>query len=268
MACFIMGDIIRSHILTIAGSDPSGGAGIQADLKVVASLGGYGTSVVTALTAQNTLGIQGIFPVPVSFIRRQLQSVLSDIHADAVKIGMLGRAAAIKPIVQALRTFNVKKSVLDPVLFSTNGHPLLEAGAIPLLKEDLLPIIGLITPNLSEAAALVGFPVRTKAAMKKAAKVIKEKTVGQVLIKGGHLSGAAIDLLYDGLSFLEFSGPRIQTVKMHGTGCTFSAAVAVYWAQGHSLAEAVGKAKHFINQAIAAAEPVGHGQWPTDPLKQ
>jgi hydroxymethylpyrimidine/phosphomethylpyrimidine kinase len=235
-------------------------------LKVIASLGGYGISVITTLTAQNTLGIQGIFPVPVSFIGRQLQSVLSDITADAVKIGLLGRAAAITPVVRALKQFRIKKSILDPVMVSTTGHSLLETGAIPLLIEDLLPMIGLITPNLSEAAVLAGFPIRTKSAMKKAARVIKEKTAGQVLIKGGHLPGAAVDLLYDGLSFLEFSAPRLQTGKIHGTGCTFSAAIAVFWGQGYSLPESVGQAKNFINRAIAGAEPVGHGHWPTDPL--
>ncbi|HMK65852.1 MAG TPA: hydroxymethylpyrimidine/phosphomethylpyrimidine kinase, partial [Thermodesulfobacteriota bacterium] len=133
----------KSHILTIAGSDPSGGAGIQTDLKVITALGGYGLSVITALTAQNTLGIQGIFPVPVSFIRRQLHSVLSDIRIDAAKIGMLGRAVAIKPVCQAIKQFNIKKSILDPVMISTSGQSLLETGAVSLMIGDLLPIIGL-----------------------------------------------------------------------------------------------------------------------------
>jgi hydroxymethylpyrimidine kinase/phosphomethylpyrimidine kinase len=257
---------IKSHILTIAGSDPSGGAGIQTDLKVITALGGYGLSVITALTAQNTLGIQGVFPVPVPFIRRQLHSVLSDIRIDAAKIGMLGRAAAIKPVCQAIKQFNIKKMILDPVMISTSGQSLLETGAVSFLIGDLLPIIALLTPNLSEAAVLAGFPVRTKADMKKAARIIKEKTAGQVLIKGGHLSGAAVDLLYDGWSFQEFSAPRIKIGKLHGTGCSFSAAIAAYWGQGLSLPEAVKGAKNFINKAIAGAEPVGHGQWPIDPL--
>jgi hydroxymethylpyrimidine kinase/phosphomethylpyrimidine kinase len=225
--------------------------------------------VITALTAQNTVGVQGIFPVPAAFIRRQLQSVLSDIGADAVKIGMLGRAAAIRPVAYALEKFEIKKSVLDPVMVSTSGVPLLEPEAIVSLVDGLLPGVGLITPNLSEAEVLVGFPVRTKGAMKKAARIIKERTAGQVLIKGGHLSGAAVDILYDGLSFLEFSSPRLRMTKtMHGTGCTFSMAIAVYWGQGHSLKSAVAKAKDFTNKAIAHAEPVGHGQWPTNPMKK
>jgi hydroxymethylpyrimidine kinase/phosphomethylpyrimidine kinase len=231
-------------------------------------LGGYGTSVVTALTAQNTLGVQGIFPVPAVFIRRQLQSVLSDIGADAVKIGMVGRSAAIPPIAQALKKFQIKKSVLDPVMVATSGVSLMESGAMTPLVKDLMPRVGLITPNLSEAEALVGFSVRTKGAMKKAARIIKERTEGQVLIKGGHLPGAAVDVLYDGLSFMEFSGPRLQTKALHGTGCTFSMAITVYWGQGLSLKSAVAKAKDFTNRAIANAEPVGHGQWPTNPMKR
>jgi hydroxymethylpyrimidine kinase/phosphomethylpyrimidine kinase len=251
--------------LTIAGSDPSGGAGIQADLKVIALLGGYGTSVITALTAQNTMGIQGVLPIPAPFVEKQLRSVLSDIRADAVKIGMLSQTEIISPVAQALIKYKINKTVLDPVMVSSNGHPLLEEKAVGCLRDVLFPLAGLLTPNLSEAAVLTGFPVRTLAAMKKAARVIKEKTGGQVLIKGGHLTGTAIDLLFDGQSFLKFSSPRIQTGKTHGTGCTFSAAIAVFWGQGHSLVDAVGKAKDFISKSIAGAHPIGHGQWPMDP---
>lgn len=265
MACFIIGGIIKARILTIAGSDPSGGAGIQADLKVIALLGAYGMSVITALTAQNTLRIDGIFPIPVSFISAQLQTVLSDIPADAVKTGMLSQAGIISLVAETVRKWKIGKLVLDPVLVSESGYPLLAAKAVRTLKEDLFPLAGLITPNLSEASALTGFPVRTIAQMKKAAKIIKEPIPGQVLIKGGHLKGAAIDLLYDGDSFREYSHPRIQARNPHGTGCTFSAAITTFWGQGFPLIEAVEKAKEVITMAIAGAEPIGHGQGPTDP---
>lgn len=265
MACFIIGGFIKARILTIAGSDPSGGAGIQADLKVIALLGGYGTSVITALTAQNTLGVQGIFPVPRSFIREQLQSVLSDISVDAVKTGMLARAEIITLVAQTINEFKIEKVVLDPVMISGTGHPLLEKKAVQTLRDDLFPVAGLVTPNLSEASVLTGLPVRTVADMKRAAMALKEKIKGMVLIKGGHLTGAAVDLLYDGISFREFSSPRIQTPNIHGTGCTFSAAIAVFWGQGNPLIKAVEKAKDFITKAIAGAQPVGHGQLATDP---
>jgi hydroxymethylpyrimidine kinase/phosphomethylpyrimidine kinase len=252
-------------ILTIAGSDPSGGAGIQADLKVIALLGGYGTSVITALTAQNTEGVQGVLPVPLSFIKKQLQSVLSDIDVDAVKTGMLVRSEVISLVAQMIKKYKVKRLVVDPVMVSGSGHSLLERKAVQILKDELFPIAGLITPNLSEASVLSGLPVWTLADMKRAARVIKEKIRGNVLIKGGHLSGAAVDLFFDGASFQKFSGPRIRIRNTHGTGCTFSAAIATFWGQGLTLSNAIEKAKEFITKAIAGAQPVGHGSWPTNP---
>ncbi|MGA3084849.1 MAG: bifunctional hydroxymethylpyrimidine kinase/phosphomethylpyrimidine kinase [Thermodesulfobacteriota bacterium] len=252
-------------ILTIAGSDPSGGAGIQADLKVIALLTGYGTSVITALTAQNTKGVQGVLPVPPSFVKKQLQSVLSDFDVDAVKTGMLVHSEVISLVTKLIKKYKVKKLVVDPVMVSGSGHSLLEEEAVQILKDELFPIAGLIAPNLSEASVLAGLPVRTLADMKRAARVIKEKTEGNVLIKGGHLSGAAVDLFFDGASFLKFTGPRIRIRNTHGTGCTFSAAIATFWGQGLTLSNAIGKAKEFITKAIAGAQPVGHGSWPTDP---
>jgi len=252
-------------ILTIAGSDPSGGAGIQADLKVIALLAGYGTSVITALTAQNTLGVQGVLSVPPSFVKKQLQSVLSDIDVDAVKTGMLVQSEVISLVAQMIKKFKVKKLVVDPVMVSGSGHSLLEGKAVQVLKDELFPIAGLITPNLSEASVLSGLPVRTLVDMKRAARVKKEKIRGNVLIKGGHLSGAAVDLFFDGASFQKITGPRIRIRNTHGTGCTFSAAIAVFWGQGLTLSNAIGKAKEFITKAIAGAQPVGHGSLPTDP---
>ena len=256
---------IRTRILTIAGSDSGGGAGIQADLKVIALLGGYGISVITALTAQNTLGVQGILPVPPSFVKKQLQSVLSDIGADAVKTGMLVQAEIISLVTQMVKKFKISKLVLDPVMISESGHRLLERKAVQSLKDELFPCAGLITPNLSEASFLTGLPVQTLSDMKKAARALKEKTQGNVLIKGGHLSGAAVDLFFDGASFLKFSGPRIRTRNTHGTGCTFSAAIATFWGQGLSLIDALEKAKEFITKAITGDQPIGHGRGPTDP---
>ena len=251
--------------MTIAGSDSGGGAGIQADLKVIALLGGYGTSVITALTAQNTLGVQGIFPVPLAFIEKQLNSVLSDIDIDAIKTGMLGRAEVVSLIARKLKKRKVQKLVVDPIMISESGHRLMEKKAVPILKSDLFPMAGLITPNLFEASILAGLPVRTRADMKKAARVIKEGTRGNVLIKGGHLSGTAIDLFFDGATFREFSRPRVRIRSPHGTGCTFSAAIATFWGQGLSLIEALEKAKEFITTAIAGSQTIGHGKNATDP---
>jgi hydroxymethylpyrimidine kinase/phosphomethylpyrimidine kinase len=256
---------IKSCILTIAGSDSGGGAGIQADLKVITLLGGYGVTVITALTAQNTLGVQAIFPIPVAFIDKQLQSVLSDIPTDAVKTGMLVQAEVVSLVARTLKKFKVQKLVLDPLMISESGRPLLEGKAIQTLKNKLFPIAGLITPNLSEASVLTGIPVRTRTDMKKAARTIKEGTRGNVLIKGGHLSGAAVDLFFDGETFQEFSSPRIRTRNTHGTGCTLSAAIATFWGQGLSLTDALRQAKIFITKALAGAQPIGHGRGPTDP---
>jgi hydroxymethylpyrimidine kinase/phosphomethylpyrimidine kinase len=228
-------------------------------------LGGYGTSVITALTAQNTLGVQGVFPVPVAFVEKQLQSVLSDIDIQAIKTGMLAQSQCVSRVSRVLKKYKIPRLVVDPVMISESGHRLMEEKAVQTLKDDLFPLAGLITPNLSEASDLTGFSVRTRTDMKKAARVIKDWTRGNVLIKGGHLSGAAVDLFFDGAIFLEFSSPRIRTRNTHGTGCTFSAAIATYWGQGFPLIEALGKAKEFITKAIAGAGPIGHGQGPTDP---
>jgi hydroxymethylpyrimidine kinase/phosphomethylpyrimidine kinase len=265
VACFIIGGGIKARILTIAGSDPSGGAGIQADLKVITILGGYGISVITALTAQNTLGVQGIFPVPESFVRKQFQSVLSDIGADAVKTGMLTQREIISQVVRAVKKLKTKKLVIDPVMVSGWGQRLLPGKAGKILKEELFPLAGLITPNLDEASEITGMVVQTLKDMKKAARAIKEKTQGQVLIKGGHLKGEPTDLFFDGVSFKKFTGRRIRDRNFHGTGCTFSAAITTFWGQGLPLVEAIGQAKDFVAAAIAGAQPIGHGRIPTEP---
>jgi hydroxymethylpyrimidine kinase/phosphomethylpyrimidine kinase len=257
--------LIKARILTIAGSDSGGGAGIQADLKVIALLGAYGTSVITALTAQNTRGVQGVFPVAPAFVKKQMESVLWDIGADAVKTGMLLRGEVVTVVAEVLEKAGIAKVVVDPVLAAESGRRLLTLQGLRTLKKRLFPLAGLITPNLFEASVLTGIPVRNRKEMKKAACLLKAETPGGVLIKGGHLSGQAVDLFYDGLSFKELKGPRLRTPHTHGTGCTFSAAVATFWGQGLPLTEALDRAKAFITQAIAGAEPIGSGRGPIDP---
>lgn len=228
-------------------------------------MGAYGTSVITALTAQNTLGVQGILPIPPVFVKKQLTSVLSDIGADAVKTGMLANPEVIAIIAAMVKKYKIHKLVIDPVMIAESGQRLLSGKAVKVLREKLFPFAGLITPNLSEASVLTGFPVRNLKDMKKAALALKEETKGGVLIKGGHLAGAAVDLFYDGQVFEKFSAPRIRTPHTHGTGCTFSAAVATFWAQGFSLTEALKKSKLFVTHAIAGAETIGQGRGPTNP---
>ncbi|MEW6188111.1 MAG: bifunctional hydroxymethylpyrimidine kinase/phosphomethylpyrimidine kinase [Thermodesulfobacteriota bacterium] len=256
---------MKARILTIAGSDSGGGAGIQADLKAIAFLGAYGTSVITALTAQNTLGVQGIFPIPPIFVKKQLTSVLSDIGADAAKTGMLFTSEVIATVAGMIKKYKILKLVVDPLMISESGQRLSNRKAVTALREKLFPLAGLITPNLSEASVLTGFPVRTLRDMKKAARLLKAETNGGVLIKGGHLDGAAVDLFYDGLVFHKLTAPRLRTPHTHGTGCTLSAAITTFWGQDFSLTEALKKAKLFVTRAIAGAEPIGHGRGPTNP---
>jgi hydroxymethylpyrimidine kinase/phosphomethylpyrimidine kinase len=198
-------------------------------------------------------------------VEKQLLSILADIGADAVKTGMLVNAGIISSVARNLEKYKIEKLVVDPVMIAESGRRLIEEKGIQTLKDKLFPLAGLITPNLSEASTLTGIPVRTRTDMKRAAKVFKQWTKGNILIKGGHLSGAAVDLFFDGITFREFSSPRIRTRHTHGTGCTFSAAIATYWGQGLSLTDALGKAKVFITRAIAGAQPIGHGRGPTDP---
>lgn len=232
---------------------------------MIALLGGYGASVITALTAQNTLGVQGVVHLPASFVQEQMDSVLSDIGADAVKTGMLAQAETIRRVARGLRTYRLHRVVVDPVMVSQSGHSLMEPEAVRTLIRDLLPRAGLLTPNLPEASRLVGFSVRTVPKMREAAKRLKSLTRGAVLIKGGHLKGPALDLFYDGSSFRELTAPRVNSPHTHGTGCSYSAAITTFWAQGLPLVEAVEKGKQFIHKAIAAAEPLGQGEGPINP---
>ncbi|MGA8612880.1 MAG: bifunctional hydroxymethylpyrimidine kinase/phosphomethylpyrimidine kinase [Xanthobacteraceae bacterium] len=250
--------------LTIAGSDSSAGAGIQADLKTFAAFGVYGTSVVTALTAQNTKGVFAIQDVPAEFVAAQMDAVFSDFDVGAVKIGMLANAAAIEAVAAGLDRHRARNVVLDPVLLSTSGEALLRPGAIDALRK-LIGHARVLTPNLAEAAALLNVPLaRDEPSMRIQAEKLLTFGAEAVLIKGGHLDGAqSVDLLVGANGCERFAAPRIATKNTHGTGCTFSAAIAAGLAKGLSLGAAVREAKAYVTAAIAAADRLslgsGHG---------
>lgn len=255
-----------ARALTIAGSDSGGGAGIQADLKTFAALGCYGLSVITALTAQNTKAVTGIMPVSPTFIAEQMNAVLSDIGADAVKIGMLHSAAVIEQVAKSLVQFGIKTIVLDPVMVAKSGDKLLQDEAVDALKTLLLPIASVITPNLPEASVLLGRSVETFADMQQAAIDLATLCPGAILVKGGHLPTAeSTDLLYLSASDQHwFPTSRIQTNNSHGTGCTLSSAIAAGLAKGLSVVDAVANAKDYLTQAlrVGAVYKLGHGHGP------
>ena len=247
--------------LTIAGSDSGGGAGIQADLKAFSALGVYGCSVVTALTAQNTLGVQGIHGVEPDFVRQQMDSVLGDLAVDAVKIGMLGTPETVAAVAAGLRTWNPPRVVLDPVMVAKGGDRLLRDEAVAALRDQLLPLAYLITPNLPEAGALLGEPPPgDRAGMLAAAQRLAALGPANVLLKGGHLGGGASPdlLLADGRA-IWLEAARIETRHTHGTGCTLSSAIAALLARGLPLADAVAAAKRWLSGAIAAGTGLGVG---------
>ena len=242
--------------LTIAGSDSGGGAGIQADLKAFSALGTYGCSVITALTAQNTQGVQGIFDVTPAFVRQQLDSVLSDLNISAAKVGMLSQPKIIEAVAQAMSDYDVRHLVVDPVMVATSGDVLLQESAIDSLKSQLIPKASLITPNLPEAAVLLNCDVPTTPdSMKAMIDPLIELGAGAVLLKGGHLSGndthtKAVDLFHDGHTLHVLESPWVNTRNTHGTGCTLSSAITALLAQGNSLHDAVYQGKTYISEAI------------------
>lgn len=252
--------------LTIAGSDSGGGAGIQADLKTFAALSCYGMSVITALTAQNTVSVTGIMPVPPAFIAEQIKAVLGDIGTDAVKIGMLHSAEVIVEVAKTLAELGVENIVLDPVMVAKSGDKLLQDEAVDALKTWLLPMASVVTPNLPEASVLLGRSVETTADMEPAAVDLSRLCPGAILLKGGHLTTAeSTDLLY--LSAHEqysFPSARIQTGNSHGTGCTLSSAIAAGLARRLSVVDAVSAAKEYLTQALqmGAVYKLGHGHGP------
>ena len=253
--------------LTIAGSDPGGGAGIQADLKTFTVLGTYGMSVLTALTAQNTLGVSGVHAVPPAFVKDQLDAVLSDIGTDAAKTGMLFDVPIIEVVADRIRHYGLKQLVLDPVMIAKGGHPLLLPQAQAALRDLLLPLAAVVTPNLPEAEVLAGMTITTKDDMVRAGRRLLELGAGAAVIKGGHLeNGPADDVLVtpDGLLWLE--AERVESRHTHGTGCTFSAAIAAGLAKGMALPDAVRQAKAFITLAIQKAPGIGAGHGPTNHL--
>jgi hydroxymethylpyrimidine kinase/phosphomethylpyrimidine kinase/thiamine-phosphate diphosphorylase len=253
----------RGRILTIAGSDSGGGAGIQADLKTIALLGSYGMSAITALTAQNSNGVRGIQPVPADFVEEQIEAVLGDLGANVVKTGMLYSAEIVAAAARAVERYALS-AVVDPVMLAKGGSPLLRNEALSALREELLPRAYLLTPNLPEAEALTGLPVRSEAEMERAARRLQEMGARNVLLKGGHLPGEAVDLLLAERALHRFCSPRIATRHTHGTGCTYAAAIATFIAQGLPLVEAVGRAKVFLTTAIETAVPLGAGHGPVN----
>ena len=253
-------------VLTIAGSDSGGGAGIQADLKAFAARGVYGMSALTAITAQNTVGVQGVFELPADFVAQQIDSVMEDIGADAWKTGMLSNAEIIQVVADRARHYQVERLVVDPVMVAKSGDPLLRPEAREALIEALLPLAYVITPNHHEAQVLTGLEIRTVEDMRRAAVAIHEMGARHVVVKGGHLPEAsnAVDVLYDGQTFTELDAPRLETPNTHGTGCTFASAIAAELAKGHPVPEAVRIAKAYLTAALRAAVDlqIGHGHGP------
>jgi len=245
--------------LTIAGSDSGGGAGIQADLKTFSAFRVFGMSVITAVTAQNSLGVQGVENLPPGFVAQQLDSVLDDFGADAAKCGMLSTAPIIEAVAEVLRERPIANLVVDPVMVAKSGDPLLRPDARHALVERILPLALVVTPNLPEAGALAGFPVTDRESMEEAARRIADLGPRHVLVKGGHLKGDPLDLLWDGHVFREFRGERIDSTNTHGTGCTLSAAMAAGLALGQPLTDAIARAKAYVARAILEGFQVGRG---------
>jgi hydroxymethylpyrimidine/phosphomethylpyrimidine kinase len=248
--------------LTIAGSDSGGGAGIQADLKTFMALGVYGTSVLTAVTAQNTLGVQGVVELPPEFVAQQFDSVLSDIGTHAAKTGMLSSIPLVQVVGTKIKEYNVRQLVVDPVMVAKGGHPLLREEARQALVDALLPLALVVTPNLHEAGLLASMEVKDRPTMEEAARRIKALGPAYVVVKGGHLEHEACDLLFDGSSFRSYDAPKLNTVCTHGAGCTFSAAIAAGLAKGLTVENAVSAAKIFVSRAMAAGVLIGQGHAP------
>ncbi|MEA3377868.1 MAG: bifunctional hydroxymethylpyrimidine kinase/phosphomethylpyrimidine kinase [Chloroflexota bacterium] len=249
-------------VLTIAGSDSGGGAGMQADLKAFAARGVYGMSALTAITAQNTVGVQGVFELPADFVGQQIDSVMSDIGADAWKTGMLSNGEIIQVLADRARRYEIACLVVDPVMVAKSGDALLHREAREALIEELVPLSFVITPNHYEAEVLTGLQIETVADMREAAKAIHGMGARNAVVKGGHLPGSsgAIDVLYDGQEITEFEAPRVDTPNTHGTGCTYASSIAAELAKGHPVREAVGTAKAYLTAALQAAVDLEIGQ--------
>lgn len=249
-------------ILTIAGSDCSGGAGIQADLKTITAHRMYGMSVITALTAQNTIGVKGVMDVETTFIEQQLDCIFEDIVPDAIKIGMVSNSGIIKSIAKKLLKYQCHNVVIDPVMISTSGSRLLDEEAVQALVEDLFPLARVITPNIPEAEVLSGIEIKKKEDMERAATILGKKVNIAILIKGGHLERFADDLLYRGGDMFWVKGKHYDTPNTHGTGCTLSSAIACNLARDYSMEVSIQNAKKYVERAIKAGLDIGKGNGP------
>lgn len=252
------------HALTIAGSDSSGGAGIQADLKTFSAHGVFGMSVITAVTAQNTQGVFDVEDISDSVIEKQIEAIFTDITVDAVKIGMVSEIGTIKTIAKNLKKYNAKNIVVDPVMISKSGYDLLKPEAKEALIENLLPLAEVVTPNIPEAEVITGMKIETLADMEKASRIIYKMGPKKVLVKGGHLTEDAIDVLFDGEKITHYKSQRIDTKNTHGTGCTLSSAITSNIAKGSSVEEAVKNSKEYITTAIKHSLALGKGYGPTN----
>jgi hydroxymethylpyrimidine/phosphomethylpyrimidine kinase len=258
------GEVNMKNVLTIAGSDSCGGAGIQADLKTFSAHGVYGMSVITAVTAQNTQGVFGVQDISAELISKQIKAIFDDIRVDGLKIGMVSQIETINAIAEGFRYYKPSIIVLDPVMVSKSGYHLLQRSAKEALANNLLPLATIVTPNIPEAEVLTGMEILNLEEMKKAARLIFEMGSRNVLIKGGHLDDEATDVLFDGNEISCFRSRRINTKNTHGTGCTLSAAIVSNLAKGYPIGAAVKKAKEYITVAIENSIPLGNGAGPTN----
>lgn len=257
---------LQHTVLTIAGLDPSGGAGIAADLNTIAAYRHHGAAVVTSITVQNTISVQAIYDLPSELVAQQVEAIHSDLGIQAVKIGMLGTAGTVSRVASLVESLKLPNVVLDPVFCSSSGTQLLGKKGIEVLCEKLLPLVSVVTPNMEEAAVLSGLRVTDIGSMKEAARKIQALGARYTVVTGGHLGSRAIDVLYDGERFALFDAMRIPSPGTHGTGCTFSTAIACQLARGTPLADAVGGAKRYVSRAIRKAGRIGRGAGPLNHL--
>jgi len=258
----------KAIAMTIAGSDSSGGAGIQADLKTFAALGVYGTSALTAITAQNTVQVTDSLELPPELVKAQIDAVIQDIKIDAVKTGMLSNAKIIEAVASKIRQYKITNLVVDPVMVAKSGDILLREDAITVLKESLFSIALIVTPNIYEAEVLTGITIKSETDAIRAIKQIISEGAKNVLLKGGHLNGPAKDIFYDGQHFFEFSADRIITKNTHGTGCTLASAITAELAKGQSLYKSIDKAKQYVTEGIRFSFDLGHGHGPLNHFYQ
>ena len=251
-------------VMTIAGSDSGAGAGIQADLKTFHALGVYGTSVITAVTAQNTLGVTSVLEMPTGIVIDQMDAILTDINTDAVKIGMMANIEIIRAVVERLTYYRISKVVLDPVMVAKGGDRLLRKDAVNVMQDELFPLAMVVTPNVPEAEILAQMKIQSNSHMRRAAEIIVDKGANSIVLKGGHFLGDAVDLFYDGNAFIEFVRPRVNTRNSHGTGCTFSSAIAAGLGKGFKLEQSIEMAKEYVTRALLSAKSVGLGQGPLE----